>query len=423
MIFLLLSLLSTNAEAAAARKVDAGIVEFKQQATPANPAAGFNRIYSKVDGLPYWLNSAGVEQGIALGTPSPLTTKGDLYTYSTTAARLPVGTDGFLLTADSAEVTGLKWAAAPTSGINQLTGDVTAGPGSGSQAATVVTVGGETAADIATSVTDTQAATTANTPSTIVKRDGSGNFSAGTITAALSGNASTATSLAANPTDCAAGSKAVSIDASGNLTCSAVSLTADVSGTLPVANGGTGASTLSANAVIIGNGTSPVQFITAGTSGNVLTSNGTNWTSAAPASTGGRAAEVDRTADFTFTSIGTPSGAEVFVSKDGKWVYIRGHVTCGTSAATDFQLNLPADLEIDTTGLDTDLTVFDGGLYQMSAGSLFSGNAVHVPFFTGNDNFLKFSRFTGSGVFDASDGNAVCSSGQKISFRAQYYGQ
>jgi len=172
------------------------------------------------------------------------------------------------------------------SGISELTGDVTAGPGSGAQAATVVSVGGETAADVATSVNDTQAATNANTPSTIVKRDGSGDFSAGTITAALSGNASTATALAANPTDCAAGEKATGIDAQGNLTCSAVSLTADVSGTLPVANGGTGASTLTANNVILGNGTSAVQFVAPGTSGNVLTSNGTTWTSA-PSASGG----------------------------------------------------------------------------------------------------------------------------------------
>lgn len=41
---------------------------------------------------------------------SPLTTKGDLYTYSTTDARLAVGTNGQVLTADSAEATGIKWA-------------------------------------------------------------------------------------------------------------------------------------------------------------------------------------------------------------------------------------------------------------------------------------------------------------------------
>jgi hypothetical protein len=52
---------------------------------------------------------------------------------------------------------------------------------------------------------------------------------------------------------------------------------------LPVASGGTGATTLTANNVVIGNGTSAVQFVAPGTSGNLLTSNGTTWTSAVPA--------------------------------------------------------------------------------------------------------------------------------------------
>lgn len=55
---------------------------------------------------------------------------------------------------------------------------------------------------------------------------------------------------------------------------SAVSLTADVSGVLPVANGGHGVGTLAAHGVIIGNGTSAVNVTSAGTSGQVLTSNG-----------------------------------------------------------------------------------------------------------------------------------------------------
>lgn len=46
------------------------------------------------------------------GSASPLTTKGDLWGYSTVDARLPVGTDGYVLTADSAETLGIKWAAA-----------------------------------------------------------------------------------------------------------------------------------------------------------------------------------------------------------------------------------------------------------------------------------------------------------------------
>lgn len=47
------------------------------------------------------------------GGSSPLTTKGDLYTFSTTDARLPVGNDGDTLIPDSSEATGLKWVANP----------------------------------------------------------------------------------------------------------------------------------------------------------------------------------------------------------------------------------------------------------------------------------------------------------------------
>jgi hypothetical protein len=54
---------------------------------------------------------------------------------------------------------------------------------------------------------------------------------------------------------------------------------------LPVANGGTGAATFTANNVLLGNGTSAFQVVAPGTSGNVLTSNGTTWTSAAAPNT------------------------------------------------------------------------------------------------------------------------------------------
>lgn len=83
----------------------------------------------------------------------------------------------------------------------------------------------------------------------------------------------------------------------GSVTLDAGAAAADTTLTLPntsgtilqsgtavtVAQGGTGAATLTANAVLIGNGTSAVTAVAPSTNGNVLTSNGTAWTSAAPA--------------------------------------------------------------------------------------------------------------------------------------------
>ena len=55
----------------------------------------------------------------------------------------------------------------------------------------------------------------------------------------------------------------------------------DAGPVLKVSKGGTGSATLTANNVVLGNGTSAVQFVAPSTTGNVLTSNGTTWTSAA----------------------------------------------------------------------------------------------------------------------------------------------
>ena len=69
---------------------------------------------------------------------------------------------------------------------------------------------------------------------------------------------------------------------SGNITGTAAGL----STTLAVTSGGTGLATLTAENVILGNGTSNPTFVAPSTSGNVLTSNGTTWLSQAPAGSG-----------------------------------------------------------------------------------------------------------------------------------------
>lgn len=88
-----------------------------------------------------------------------------------------------------------------------------------------------------------------------------------------------------------------------------VGLTTHVSGTLPVANGGTGASSFVSNNVLLGNGSGAFQVVAPGTSGNVLTSNGTTWASTTPASLGvGQSWQiVTRTAGTSYTnSTGKP---------------------------------------------------------------------------------------------------------------------
>jgi hypothetical protein len=79
----------------------------------------------------------------------------------------------------------------------------------------------------------------------------------------------------------ATGTLPIANGGTGTTSTQFANLTTNVTGTLPVSNGGTGSTSLTANNVLLGNGTSAVQVVAPGTNGNVLTSNGTTWTSAA----------------------------------------------------------------------------------------------------------------------------------------------
>ena len=62
-------------------------------------------------GVPAWTTTADV---------TPLTTKGDLFTFTTVDARLGVGANDTVLIADSAQATGLKWGTPASGGMTSI---------------------------------------------------------------------------------------------------------------------------------------------------------------------------------------------------------------------------------------------------------------------------------------------------------------
>lgn len=111
--------------------------------------------------------------------------------------------------------------------------------------------------------------------------------------------------------------------------------TITLAGTLSAANGGTGANSLTANSVLLGNGTNPLQLVAPGAAGNVLTSNGTTWTSSTPAA-GGTVTSVDVSGGTTgLTTSGGPVTTSGTITLAGTLIASNGGTGLSSYTAGD----------------------------------------------------------------------------------------
>jgi len=183
----------------------------------------------------------------------------------------------------------------------------------------------------------------------------------------------------ANPTETGSGT-VTSVQVAGGttgLTYSGGPITGSgtitMAGTLGVANGGTGANTLTANNVLLGNGTSSPLEVAPSTSGNVLTSNGSTWQSTAPSGqpdptltgvsmptiTSGQFI-VATAGSITLTLPSSPSAGDFVIVKDGT----------GAAATTSFTVarngsniaSSATDLTFDKNFAEITMTYINGSI-------------------------------------------------------------
>lgn len=157
---------------------------------------------------------------------------------------------------------------------------------------------------------------------------------------------------------------------------------------LAVVDGGTGEGSLAANAVLLGNGTSPIATVAPGSMGNVLTSNGSTWTSAAPGGSGNQIQTTVIASTGTWTA---PAGVTSVLA-----VVVGG----GGGGAVDACVTANGGMGGVAIG---EYTVVPGTPYGITVGAGGTGvNGIGPAASGGASSFASFCSATGGGGGDAS---------------------
>jgi len=265
-----------------------GVTTFSAGTTGLTPSSAINGAVTLAGTLATTNGGTGQSTAAAaFNALSPITSVGDLILGNgvNSATRLAIGLNGQVLTSNGTTaswqtVTG-SGTVTSVSGAGGATGlTLTGGPITTSGTLTLggilnISNGGTGASTASGAINALLPSQTGNSGKILTTNGTSSSWvasgSSGTVTS-VSGTG-TVNGITLTGTVTAAGSLTLGGTLSG------VNLSTQVTGTLPVANGGTGNASLTTGYALIGNGTGPVAGLAPSTSGNIMVSNGTTWTS------------------------------------------------------------------------------------------------------------------------------------------------
>ncbi len=215
---------------------------------------------------------------------------------------------------------------------------------------------------------------------------------------------------------------------SGTLSsCTGLPIGAGTTGTLAADRGGTGATSLTANNVILGNGTSAVQFVAPGTAGNVLTSDGSTFASTAKVTVMTSSSASGTSIDFTsipatakiiqvlFQDVSTNGTAYPRVQIGAGSVTTSGYGGTASNGTTTVAFSNGFDISVNTGAADTrsgiiTLTLLGSNIWVMS-GIVSLTSAGSVPTISSGSitlgGTLDRVRITTSNGTDAYDAGNV----------------